>query len=222
MTGVLASLMMGASVAVIGLAMPAPLAASSHATKNPCAAGKAVNPCAPKAANPCAAKAANPCAAGSQVDPKLVLRPKGTKLMQGNRAELVKEGEKLFRNPKLSTNGMSCNSCHENVGGFMPSFAKPYPHEVAMAKEKGGVKKVHLDEMVQFCMVVPMEAKPLPWNSRELAALTAYTAELQKSFQAQAAKPVNPCAAKRGANPCAPKGMNSCAPKGANPCAPRK
>jgi len=214
MTGVLASLMMGASVAVIGLAMPAPLAASSHATKNPCAAGKAVNPCTPKAANP--------CAAASQVDPKLVLRPKGTKLMQGNRAELVTEGEKLFHNPKLSTNGMSCNSCHENVGGFMPSFAKPYPHEVAMAKEKGGVTKVHLDEMVQFCMVVPMEARPLPWNSQELAALTAYTAELQKSFQAQAAKAANPCAAKTGSNPCAPKGMNPCAPKGANPCAPKK
>lgn len=61
---------------------------------------------------------------------------------------------------------------------------KGYPHEVAMAKDKGGVKSVQLDEMVQFCMVVPMEAKPLPWNSKELAALTAYTAELQKRFRA--------------------------------------
>jgi len=29
---------------------------------------------------------------------------------------------------------------------------------------------------------VPMEAKPLAWNSKELAALTAYTAQVQKKF----------------------------------------
>ena len=55
-----------------------------------------------------------------------------------------------------------------------------------------------------------MQGKPLPWNSRELAALTAYTAELQKSFVAQGAA-ANPCA---GKNPCA---ANPCAVK-KNPC----
>ena len=233
MTNFLVSLLVGTSMAVGGLAIPAPIAAAADEIKNPCAVEKAANPCAPKAANPCAPKAANPCApkaanpcaakAGKpEVDAKLVLRPKGTKLMPGNHAELIKEGEKLFRDTKLSTNGMACINCHENVGGFMPSFAKPYPHEVAMAKQKGGVKSVHLDEMVQICMVVPLEAKPLPWDSKQLAALTAYSAELQKSFRTAASKPANPCAAKTGANPCAPKGMNPCAPKGANPCALKK
>lgn len=161
-----------------------------------------------QAANPCAAKAANPCAGKPDVDARLVLRPAGTKLAGGDHAQLVKEGEALFKDTTLSTNGMACESCHADLGAFNQSFAKPYPHRVAMTKERGGVDKVALDEMVQFCMVVPMAAKPLPWESRQLAALTAYSAELQKRFVKQAAAP-----AAKPANPCAPKAANPCAPR---------
>lgn len=159
------------------------------------------NPC-----NPCAPKSKNPCAAGNSMDPKLVTRPAGTKLAGGNAEELVKEGEKLWNSKSLSTNGMACQTCHQDNSGFNASFAKPYPHLVAMPKERAGVNKIALDEMVQFCMVAPMAAKPFAWDSRELAALTAYADTLHKHFKPVAA---NPCAAK---NPCAP----------ANPCAPRK
>lgn len=79
-----------------------------------------------------------------------------------------------------------------------------------MARDQFGMSQVFLDEMVQICMVAPMAAKALGWESKELAALTAYTATLQTSF-----KP-NPCAANPcAANPCAAK--NPCAVK--NPCA---
>ncbi|OHC76436.1 MAG: hypothetical protein A3G18_03565 [Rhodospirillales bacterium RIFCSPLOWO2_12_FULL_58_28] len=143
------------------------------------------------AANPCAPVAANPCAAMPGIDSKLVTRPAGTSLFKGDPASLAKEGERLFKDQKLSTNGLSCSSCHEDNKAFMPGFAEPYPHFVAMAAEMGKVKSVHLDEMVQFCMVAPMEAKPLAWESRELAALAAYVGELQKKFQS---KVMNPCA----------------------------
>ena len=108
-----------------------------------------------------------------------ITRPAGYKPLVGD----TDLGEKLFNDTKLSTNGMSCASCHANHGAFQASFAKPYPHTVAMAKEQLGRKTVHLDEMVQGCMVMPMATKPLPWDSKELAALTAYTASLQKSFK---------------------------------------
>jgi cytochrome c len=161
-----------------------------------------------QAANPCAPKVGAASSAKPEVDPKLVLRPKGSKPAQGNQAELIKLGKTLYESTKLSTNGLACQSCHANNENFAPTFSKAYPHEVAMAKDKGGVAKVQLDEMVQFCMVVPMQAKPLRWDSRELAALTAYTGEVQKAFRAQPRK----TGATR-ANPCAPK---------ANPCAPKK
>lgn len=166
----------------------------------------AANPCAK---NPCA-KPMNPCAAKPALDPKLITRPAGYKPMAGD----AKLGEKLWNDKKLSTNGMSCNTCHANHGAFMASFAKPYPHTVAMAKDQAGVKTVHLDEMIQACMVMPMAAKPLPWNSKELAALTAYALTVQKTFKPGA---MNPCAMKPK-NPCAAKPMNPCA-KPMNPCA---
>lgn len=108
-----------------------------------------------------------------------ITRPAGYKPMAGDPAL----GEKLFNDTKLSTNGMSCASCHADHGAFQASFAKPYPHTVAMAKNQLGRKTVHLDEMIQGCMVMPMAAKPLPWDSKELAGLTAYLLTVQKTFK---------------------------------------
>jgi len=172
---------------------------------NPCAAKKkkcnpcgGCNPCAAKKCNPCggcnpcaAAKcgACNPCAA-SNVNPCAVKR-----------------------NP---CHGLACATCH--VGGqaaFLPTFAKAYPHPVAMATAVG-IKEMTAEEMVQFCLVQPMASKPLAWDSKELAALTAYTLEVQKSYNPCAATGCNPCAAK--CNPCAAK-CNPCAAKKCNPCA---
>ncbi len=106
-------------------------------------------------------------------------RPAGYNPIAGD----AKLGEKLFTDTKLSTNDMACASCHANHSAYSDSFAKPYPHTVVMAKEQLGRKTVYLDEMIQACMVMPMAAKPLPWNSKELAGLVAYLQIQQKSFK---------------------------------------
>ena len=135
-----------------------------------------------------------------------ITRPAGYHPRAGN----VKLGEKLWNDTKLSTNGMSCNTCHQNHGAFQASFAEPYPHRVGMAKDKFGAKRVHLDEMIQACMLMPMDAKPLPWHSKALAALVAYTRQVQKTYRPGAQAPANPCSVKP-ANPCAAKPVNPCA-----------
>lgn len=112
-------------------------------------------------------------------DGALTVRPAGYQPIAGDPVL----GEKLFNDTKLSTNGMSCASCHANHGSYTKSFAKPYPHTVAMARDQLGRKKVYLDEMIQACMVMPMAAKPLPWDSQELAALVAYVEQQQKAFK---------------------------------------
>lgn len=176
-----------------GLALPM---AAAHAA-NP------RNPCAPKSRTPVAAK--NPCAAGKPndaIDPKLVTRPKNYRPYAGTAGELKKEGQRLWSDSSLSTNGMSCNTCHQSNGAFQDTFAQPYPHAVQMAKDRVGMKTTHLDEMVQICMVAPMAARPLAWSSRELAALGAYATEIQKNFTPAKGKTHNPCAEK---NPCAVK-----------------
>lgn len=112
-------------------------------------------------------------------DGESTVRPAGYKPLAGDPVL----GEKLFNDSKLSSNGMSCASCHANHGSYSNSFAKPYPHMVVMARDQLGRKKVYLDEMIQACMVMPMAAKPLPWDSPELAALVAYVEQQQKTFK---------------------------------------
>ncbi len=189
-----------------------------------CAAGLILAGSALAGQNPCGAKnacaARNPCAAAMGVDPKLVIRPAGTTPYAAPRADLVAEGERLWKSTGLSTNGMACETCHHNGGAFNASFAQPYPHTVEMPKARFGIQQVTAEEMVQFCMVTPMAAKPLPWNSRELAALTAYAGEVQGAFikAGGAAAPV------KAANPCGAR--NACAAKnpraGGNPCAAKR
>ncbi len=125
------------------------------------------------------------------------MRPAGVGAPAASTAALVSQGKALWNDTSLGTSGLSCQSCHANGAALNATFAEPYPHKVAMPSQMAGVGPIHLDEMVQFCMVVPMKAPALKWGSRELAALTAYSAELQRGF--------NPCkVAKNPCNPCNP------------------
>lgn len=58
---------------------------------------------------------------------------------------------------------------------FKKTFLQAYPHTVKMVNKKAKLDSISLEGMVQFCMVVPMKNDPLPWESEDLAALTAYS-----------------------------------------------
>lgn len=177
----------------------------------------------PMAANPCAANpcAANPCGAGMPMIDAAMVTQASNKLYTGAKATMVAEGKKLWSDTKLSGNGsISCATCHVgNYAQMQNTFAAPFPHQVAMAKDRAGLEQVNAAEMVQLCMVIPMGNQPLAWDSRELAALAAYVEDIQKGFKpGMGGSGMNPCAA----NPCG--AMNPCAmpknPCGAkNPCA---
>lgn len=184
----------------VRIVRPTPIATTHLAQANPCAARNpcaGMNPCG--AVNPCGA---NPCG-GGQIDAARFQKPDGVSLASGNRTELIAEGKKLWNDPKLGNSGLSCANCHVQDYAMMnPTFAEPYPHYVAMPAQQGGAQEVSAAEMVNFCMIVPMAAEPLPWTSQQLAALTAYVESIQPGFQPVGdggANPCNPCA---GANPC--------------------
>jgi cytochrome c peroxidase len=109
-----------------------------------------------------------------------VTRPAGSKPFAGDRSALVTLGKTLYLDTKLSTNDMSCASCHTDGAMFMDSFKQPYPHSVQMAKEVSNMDTITAEGMVQYCLIRPMMSKPLGWDSQELAALTAYVEEVQK------------------------------------------
>jgi len=196
------------------------LNAAAAKTLNPCRA-KTLNPCEAKTLNPCDAKRAgsggvrtapaNPCnpCGGAKVDPARFKQPRGEKLATSRHSELVAEGKNLWNDRSLGNSGVACSTCHYgNYGQMNDTFDEPYPHYVAMPAQQGGVSEVSAAEMVNFCMIVPMQGEPLPWQSRELAALAAYVERIQAGFEpgagrAAAANPCNPCSPKR--NPCNPR-----------------
>lgn len=120
------------------------------------------------------------------VDPQLVTRPDGAARFEGDRADLVAAGAELWRDSNLGKAGVSCESCHINGAQFKKTFKQPYPHQVAMAKSMSGLTSIDAEQMVQFCMMVPMKSEPLAWDSRELAALSAYVEDVeQKGYAAK-------------------------------------
>lgn len=134
--------------------------------------------------------------AGGGVQPNertpLVSRPEG--YIPGydengdNPKSLIERGEALFNDPSLSPNGLSCASCHGSDGqkGYQATFNQPFPHPVAMGANMFGMQTVHADEMVQLCMVAPMAAEPLDWESEDLAALAAYVVNARQRFAGDA------------------------------------
>ncbi len=119
------------------------------------------------------------------IDSALIVRPKGTTPYAGDEAKLLARGEQLWNDKRLSGKGKTaCSSCHRSpTRMFKKSFMNQYPHPVRMVSRKAGLDAVTMEGMVQFCMLVPMKAQPLPWNSEELAALTAYSAKVaQKAY----------------------------------------
>lgn len=120
------------------------------------------------------------------IDPQEVTRGQNQTVYQGDRSELVKYGGQLWNDPKLGNSGLACQSCHMNGAQFKPSFKVPYPHKVRMASGKAGLTEIDAEQMVQLCMKLPMKAEPLPWDSRELAALSAYIDDVvQPEFAAR-------------------------------------
>lgn len=146
--------------------------------------GNPCNPCGKKknVCNPC-----NPCSK-----------------MSKSYSALVKKGKKLWNNKKLGNSGVSCMSCHADHENLNLDKVGTFPHYVAMPD-----KVVTLDQMINYCMITPMEAKALPWDSIKMTALASYYQEYIKSYRGakNACNPCNPCGKKKNAcNPCNPCG----------------
>mgnify|MGYP001359759523 FL=1 len=95
---------------------------------------------------------------------------------------MIAAGEAVFKNTKLSTNGMSCATCHTGGASYKQTFAKPFPHYVEMAKNVYGLPSVHLDEAIQMCMEGPMAAKAFDWKSADLQNLASFVQSEQAKF----------------------------------------
>lgn len=108
-----------------------------------------------------------------------ILRPSGYKPAYPLKSAVINQGRQLFNDSKLSTNGRSCGSCHNEPDSFGPRFRSPYPHAAMNSEVRFGVERMNLDEVIQVCMQGPMRNIPLEWGSPEQKALTTYLLKVQ-------------------------------------------
>ena len=81
-------------------------------------------------------------------------------------AHTVNDGNRLFHNSKLGTNGISCDMCHPNAANTHP---ETYP------KFQTQLKKVALlRDMINWCIENPLEGKKLADDDPQMKALEAY------------------------------------------------
>lgn len=79
----------------------------------------------------------------------------------------VAEGDALWHNPKLGTNGLACGNCH-------PDGSASNPH--TFPKYQSNLGKVGtLREMINWCIGVVLQGTPLPPDSEKMVAMEAYS-----------------------------------------------
>ncbi len=88
---------------------------------------------------------------------------------------VVKEGRKVFTNPKLGTNTVTCNECHPNASNTHP---ETYPK---FQKQLG--KVATMAEMINWCIANPLEGKKMALDDPRMTALIAYITQERKGIK---------------------------------------
>jgi thiosulfate dehydrogenase len=92
--------------------------------------------------------------------------PREEKIWQTELDKLVAEGDRLFHSDEIGTNGLACAMCHPHASNTHP---ETYP------KFQTQLKKVALlRDMVNWCILNPLEGPELPENDARMKALEAY------------------------------------------------
>jgi thiosulfate dehydrogenase len=80
--------------------------------------------------------------------------------------KLVAEGDRLFHSDEIGTNGVACAMCHPHASNTHP---ETYPKFQAQLK-----KVALLRDMVNWCIINPLEGPELAFNDPKMVALEAY------------------------------------------------
>src|ERR1700675_2674250 len=87
----------------------------------------------------------------------------------------VLDGEALWKS-KTGAAGKACTDCHEDARASMKGVAARYP---AFDKTLG--RPVNLEQRINMCGVQHQQTTALPYESRDLLALTAFVAQQSRS-----------------------------------------
>jgi sulfur-oxidizing protein SoxA len=93
----------------------------------------------------------------------------------------VLDGEKLW-NTRTGAAGKACADCHNDARAGMKGVAARYP---AFDKTLG--RPINLEQRINLCRTGQQHATPLPYESRDLLALTAFVARQSRGLPIDAA-----------------------------------
>jgi len=88
------------------------------------------------------------------------------KIWKAELDKLVTEGDRLFHSDELGTNGVACAMCHPNAANTHP---ETYPKFQTQLKEVALLR-----DMVNWCILNPLEGKQLDHADPRMKALEAY------------------------------------------------
>jgi L-cysteine S-thiosulfotransferase len=93
----------------------------------------------------------------------------------------VLDGEALWKR-KTGTADKACADCHDDARASMRGVAARYP-----AYDKALGRPVNLEQRINLCRAQNQKATPLPYESRDLLALTAFVAQQSRGMPITAA-----------------------------------
>jgi hypothetical protein len=106
--------------------------------------------------------------------------PREQQIWKAELDRLVAEGDRLFHSDEIGTNGIACAMCHPNASNTHP---ETYP------KFQTQLKKVALlRDMVNWCILNPLEGAELAENDARMKALEAYILANRKGVAIEAGK----------------------------------
>lgn len=103
-----------------------------------------------------------------------------TRIWDAELKKLVTEGDRLFHSDEIGTNGVACAMCHPHASGTHP---ETYP------KFQTQLKKVALlRDMVNWCILNPLEGPELAHDDPKMTALETYILFQRKGTALEAGK----------------------------------
>ncbi len=94
--------------------------------------------------------------------------------------KLVAEGDRLFHSDEIGSNGVACAMCHPHAANTHP---ETYPKFQAQLKKVAMVR-----DMVNWCIINPLEGEDLAHDDARMKALEAYIFSQRAGVALQAGK----------------------------------
>jgi thiosulfate dehydrogenase len=86
----------------------------------------------------------------------------------------VKRGDELWHNPTLGSNGLACGNCHPDGSAANPETWPKYQTNLG--------KVGTLREMINWCITVPLQGKPIALDSEDMVAMEAYATFMSRGL----------------------------------------